>query len=194
MCVSVLKNSLRPFLSSSSPSQNRRRMNPRQTTQWFVTAGSQQGSISYEGRSERSSMWRGGAAYVQMCLTCGLEPSRPGFASNCMCMCGLGKRGAGCSSVLNGNGDADGKCKYCGTGRPKIASIATIETKAKRPRSSYVPHVLRPGPSPLAVAAAARVVASAASVAVATYAAGAVDVAACRTYLSYGHFRSCSHL
>jgi hypothetical protein len=95
-----------------------------------------------------------------------------------MCMCGLGKRGAGCSSVLNGNGDADGKCKYCGTGRPKIASIGTIETKAKRPRSSYVPHVLRPGPSPLAVAAAARVVALGASVASDTVAgAAAVDVA-----------------
>jgi hypothetical protein len=172
-------------------------MNPRQEAQWLVTAGSQHGSISYEGRSVRSSVWRGGAAYVQMCLTCGLEPSRPGFASNCMCMCGLGKRGAGCSSVLNGNGDADGKCNNCGTGRPKIPSIGTIETKAKRPRSSYVPHVLRPGPSPLAVAAAARVVALAASVAsstVATYAAGAVDVPACRTHLSYGHFRSCSHL
>jgi hypothetical protein len=74
-------------------------------------------------------------------------------------------------------------CAKCGGDASEVIPIGTREVKAKRPRSSYVPHVLRPGPSPLAVAAAARVVAPAASVAsntVATYAAGAV------CYIYYG--------
>ena len=110
---------------------------------FFVTASSyNQGHISYDGRSANSSAWRGGAAYVQMCLTCGLEPGRPGKPSNCLCMCGLGKPG-GCSLALHGNGDEDGKCRNCGGGRPEIPSIGTVEVKAKRPRWKYVPHVLR---------------------------------------------------
>lgn len=129
--------------------------------QRYVTAGSQEvrGLVSYDGRSTRSIAWRGGAAYVQMCLTCGLEPGRPGRACNCMCMCGLGKRGGtstkSCGKPLRGHGDGNGICGLCGPGRPEIVSIGTTEVKAKRPRSSYVPHVLRPGPSPVAVAAAA---------------------------------------
>ena len=134
---------------TDSPSHNNSGMNPRQATQWLVTAASQHGSISYEGRSETSSVWRGGAAYVQMCLTCGLEPGKPGFVSNCICMCGLGKRGSmstkSCGKPLDGHGDENGICRACGRGRPEILSIGTIEVKAKRPRSSYVPHVLRPG-------------------------------------------------
>ena len=124
----------------------------------FVTASSQEGRISHDGRSEGSSAWLGGAAYVQMCLTCGLEPSRPGKSSNCMCVCGLGALGGkSCSAPLRGHGDASGICRSCGGGRPEIHSIATTEVKAKRAR------VMRPSPaaaqavavvsSPVAVAA-----------------------------------------
>ena len=136
------------------------------TPRFVVTASNEQvqGRISYDGRSQTSSVWRGGAAYVQMCLTCGLEPDRPGFASNCMCMCGLGKRGGhatkSCGKPLRGHGDEHGICKGCGRGRPEILSIGTTEVKAKRPRASYVPHVLRPGPSPVALAAAANAAAA----------------------------------
>ena len=157
-------------------------MIPRQRTHWFVTAGSQAGSISYEGRSERSSVWRGGAAYVQMCLTCGLEPGRAGFVSKCMCMCGLGKHGGmstkSCGAPLQGNGDEHGICSFCGPGRPEILLIGTIEVKAKRPRSSYVPHVLRPGPTPIALAHAAVVAAAAAPAAAAAAPAAAAAAGA----------------
>jgi hypothetical protein len=115
---------------------------------FFVTASSQKDIISYDGRAANSSVWRGGAAYVQMCLTCGLEPVKAGRASNCLCMCGLGKRGAGCSRVLSGLGDEDGKCSTCGGGRPEIPSIGTVEVKAKRPRSSYLSWAARPCPTP----------------------------------------------
>ncbi len=108
---------------------------------------------------------------MQMCLTCGLEPGRPGHLSNCMCMCGLGKRGGGCCRILHGHGDAEGKCKGCGGGRPEIVSIGTTEVKPKRSRESYVPHVLRPGPSPVAIAVA---IAAAAAAAAATHEAAAV--------------------
>ena len=60
-----------------------------------------------------------------------------------MCMCGLGKPDGGCSLALHGNGDEEGKCRNCGGGRPEIPSIGTVEAKAKRPRWTYVPHVLR---------------------------------------------------
>ena len=164
---------------------------PRPATQWLVTAGSQHGCISYDGRSERSSAWRGGAAYVQMCLTCGLEPDRPGFASNCMCMCGLGKRGGhqSCGKPLHGHGDEDGICKGCGRGRPDILSIGTTEVKAKRPRSSYVPHVLRPGPSrAAATAAAADAPAAAAAAAAAPAAAAAASAPAGVWPISFVYF------
>ncbi len=137
------------------------------TPRYVVTASNEQvqGRISYDGRSQTSSVWRGGAAYVQMCLTCGLEPGRPGFTSNCMCMCGLGKRGGhstkSCGKPLRGHGDEHGICGGCGRGRPDMLSIGTTEVKAKRPRASYVPHVLRPGPSPVALAAAATAAAAA---------------------------------
>jgi hypothetical protein len=145
----------------------------RQPSRWCVTASSvPQDLISLDGRSAQSNAWRGGAAYVQMCLTCGLEPGRPGHLSNCMCMCGLGKRGRGCGGILHGHGDAEGKCKGCGGGRPEIVSIGTTEVKVKRSRESYVPHVLRPGPSPVAIAAA---VAAAVSVTVTHDAAAAVS-------------------
>ena len=158
---------------------------PRPATQWLVTAGSQHGCISYDGRSERSSAWRGGAAYVQMCLTCGLEPDRPGFASNCMCMCGLGKRGGkSCGKPLDGHGDEKGICCACGPGRPEILSIGTTEVKAKRPRSSYVAHVLRPGPSPVALAAAAAVAVAAGPAAVAVAAGPAAAAAAANINLT----------
>ncbi len=81
---------------------------------------------------------------MQMCLTCGLEPVKPGRASNCLCMCGLGKRGAGCSRAMSGLGDEEGKCSNCGGGRPEIPAIGTVEVKAKRPRSSYLPWPARP--------------------------------------------------
>ncbi len=123
-------------------------MNPRKPpARWFVTAGSQHGNISYDGHSESSSVWRGGAAYVQMCLTCGLEPGRAGYVSNCLCMC---KR---CCRVLHGHGDESRLCDNCGGGRPEITSIGTVEVKAKRPRSSYLPWHARPcptAPSPVA--------------------------------------------
>ena len=169
------------------------------TPTWFVTAGSQQGRISLDGRSARSSAWRGGAAYVQMCLTCGLEPSRLGHASNCLCMCGLGKGRGGCGRILHGHGNAEGMCRVCGGGRPEMVSIGTIEVKRKRSRESYVPHVLRPSQAPAAVASAAAVVASVAA-SVASAAAGsptasaAGAVASWPTYLTYGHFRSCGHM
>ena len=68
--------------------------------------------------------------------TCGLEPGRPSHASNCVRMCGIGKGGGGCSSALDGNGDAEGKCRNCGVGRSDIVTIGKVEVKAKRPRSS----------------------------------------------------------
>lgn len=144
-------------------------MNPR-PVQWFVTVRSQHGSISYDGHSENSSVWRGGAAYVQMCLTCGLEPRRDGYRSNCLCMC---KR---CSRALNGHGDAKRLCASCDGGRQEIASIATTEVKAKRKRAKL---------SPVAV------VADAAVVDVAVVAACELAVASAATYVGYGHFRSC---
>ena len=99
----------------------------------YVTVSSQSGHISYDGRSETSSAWRGGAAYVQMCLTCGLEPYRPGKPSNCLCVCGLGKLdGGSCSAPLQGHGDESGICRSCGGGRPEIHSIASTEVKPKR--------------------------------------------------------------
>jgi len=160
-------------------------MNPR-PVQWFVTVRSQHGSISYDGHSENSSVWRGGAAYVQMCLTCGLEPRRDGYLSNCLCMC---KR---CSRALNGHGDAKRLCASCYGGRPEIASIATTEVKAKRKRAKL---------SPVAVVAdaavVAAVVADAAVVDVAVVAAEVaceLVVASAATYVGYGHFRSCLHL
>ena len=58
-------------------------------------------------------------------------------------MCGLGKPDGGCSLALHWNGDEEGKCRNCGGGRPEIPSIGTVEAKAKRPRWTYVPHVLR---------------------------------------------------
>jgi hypothetical protein len=57
-------------------------------------------------------------------------------------------------------------------------SIATLEVKAKRPRSSYVPHVLRPGPSPIAVVAAAAAAAAAATTAAEVAAAASAATAA----------------
>ena len=128
---------------------------------FFVTVNSVRnlGHLSYDGRSAKSSAWRGGAAYVQMCLTCGLEPGRPGFVSKCICMCGLGKPHRGCSSALNGNGDAEGKCRKCGGGRPEMASIGTVEIKVKRPRASYLPWHARPCPKVAADAAVAAVAA-----------------------------------
>ena len=141
---------------------------------FFVTASSQR-DISYDGRSANSSAWRGGAAYVQMCLTCGLEPVKAGRASNCLCMCGLGKRGAGCSRALSGLGDEEGKCSNCGGGRPEIPSIGTVEVKAKRPRSSYLPWPARPCPTPDVTVPAAD---AAGIVAVAAVAAIVADVPA----------------
>jgi hypothetical protein len=160
------------------------------TPRFVVTASNEQvqGRISYDGRSQTSSVWRGGAAYVQMCLTCGLEPGRAGFVSKCMCMCGLGKHGGmstkSCGAPLQGNGDEHGICSFCGPGRPEILSIGTIEVKAKRPRSSYVPHVLRPGPTPIALAHAA-VVAAAAAPAAAAAAAAAASAAAAAADLEF---------
>ena len=148
----------------------------------YVTAGSQEGHISYDGRSAHSSAWRGGAAYVQMCLTCGLEPYRSGKNSNCMCVCGLGGRDGGCGAPLRGHGDQHGKCRRCGGGRPEIHSIATTEVKAKRPRESYTAwHKRRASPATRAEVTAAPDVAACAAVA----------VAAAPTYLTYGHYYSC---
>jgi hypothetical protein len=158
-------------------------MNPRQPAQWFVTAGSQRGSISYDGYAESSTVWRGGAAYVQMCLTCGLEPGRVGYVSNCLCLC---KR---CCRVLHGHGDESRLCDNCGGGRPVITSIGTVEVKAKRPRSTYQPRCARPclaspAPSPVAACPVPAPVALAAELLVAS----AVN------YLGYGHYCSFSYL
>lgn len=102
-----------------------------------------------------------------------------------MCMCGLGKEALeGCGKALGGCGDAWGICKDCGGGRPEgILPIATTEVRLKRSRESYVPHVLRPGPSPIAITAAAAtaaaaIVAAAAEVAAAEVAVTAAAVAA----------------
>lgn len=124
-------------------------MNPRQPVEWFVTAGSQHGSISYDGHSESSSVWRGGAAYVQMCLTCGLEPGRAGYVSNCLCMC---KR---CCRALNGHGDEMRMCDGCDGGRPQIASIGTTEIKAKRKRTKLSSVAVVAGAAAVDVAVAA---------------------------------------
>jgi hypothetical protein len=147
-------------------------------TRWTVTASLYAHRISYDGRSPNSSAWRGGAAYVQMCMTCGLEPGRPGFVSKCMCMCGLGKpNNGGCSLALHGNGDEEGKCRNCGGGRPSCPSIVTVEVKAKRPRWTYVPHVLR-GDAFNAERAAGPAVAAVAAVSAPVVVADATAVAA----------------
>jgi hypothetical protein len=119
-------------------------------TQRYVTASSQQvqGLISLDGRSRKSRLWDGGAAYVLMCVQCGLEPSRPNHTSNCMCMCEI------CSGPLRGHGapvSVDGKvkllCRKCGGREVDVVPIGTREVKVKRSRSSYIPHVLRITPS-----------------------------------------------
>ncbi len=108
--------------------------------QRFVTADSQRGRISYDGRSERSSAWAGGAGYVFMCKTCGLEPSKPGRISMCLCMCKT------CSRVLDGHGDAFQKCRRCSGNyaddEEAVYPICTREVKAKkakRPRCEALP-------------------------------------------------------
>jgi hypothetical protein len=77
-------------------------------------------------------------------------------------------------------------CADCGGDSSEVIPIGTREVKAKRPRSSYVPHVLRPGPSPLAVAAAARVVAAAIDAVVVDAAAAAVIAVADAPDIYYG--------
>jgi hypothetical protein len=126
--------------------------------QRFVTADSQRGRISYDGRSEKSSAWAGGAGYVFMCKTCGLEPSKPGRISMCLCMCKT------CSRVLDGHGDAGQKCRRCGNhdgDEEAVYPICTREVKAKkvkRPRCETLPSsvsaaVALPIGSPVPVAA-----------------------------------------
>jgi hypothetical protein len=126
-------------------------------TQRYVTASSQrvQGLISLDGRSRKSRLWDGGAAYVLMCAQCGLEPSRPCYPSNCMCMCDT------CSEPLRGHGAhmaVDGKvkllCRKCGGREVEVVPIGTREVKVKRPRSSYIPHALRNLPSSASTPAA----------------------------------------
>jgi hypothetical protein len=147
-------------------------------TQKYVTFSSvQRESISFDGRSAKSTYWRGGAAYVAMCLTCGLEPVKPGRTSNCLCMCGLGKGGAGCSRALSGLGDEEGLCVGCGGGRPEIVPIGSVEVKAKRPR------LIIPG------ADAVTITPTQAEVTPTLPAATTV-----RTYLTYGHFCSSDQL
>ena len=127
----------------------------------YVTANSQRGRISLDGRSETSKYWAGGAAYDPMCATCGLAPTRsdrPGIASNCFCMCDT------CKRPLNGLGslvplDADNPlgpkhhlCAECGGDAAEVIPICTREVKAKRPRSSYHVWHVRPCPTPPVVA------------------------------------------
>lgn len=128
----------------------------------YVTANSERGRISLDGRSETSKYWAGGAAYEPMCATCGLAPTRrdrPGLASNCFCMCDA------CKTPLNGLGslvplDADAPygpkhhlCVRCGGDAAEVLPICTREVKAKRPRASYLPWHARPCPTPPVVAA-----------------------------------------
>ena len=127
-----------------------------------VTANSERGRISLDGRSETSKYWAGGAAYELMCATCGLAPTRrdrPGLASNCFCMCDA------CKTPLNGLGslvplDADAPdgpkhhlCVRCGGDAAEVHPICTREVKSKRPRASYLPWHARPCPTPPVVAA-----------------------------------------
>jgi hypothetical protein len=153
---------------------------PLPATQRYVTAGSVvRGTISFDGRSDKSTYWRGGAAYVLMCHTCGLEPSKLGHASKCMCMC------EGCSKPLNGHGapmptGIDGRvkmlCKRCGGRKQEVIPIGTVETKAKRPRASAT-----------SAAAECTPVATPLILSNETY-----EQQSARTYISYGHFRSCT--
>ena len=118
-------------------------------TQLFVTANSQKGFISMDGRSEKSRFWAGGAAYVVMCVKCGLEPSRQGSVSNCFCMCDA------CAAPLNGRGSVrtssdvnPGKaqivCQRCGGQGNSVVPICTREVRAKRSRDSYTPWHKKP--------------------------------------------------
>ena len=99
---------------------------------WFTTAERQHGRISYEGRSETSRTWSGGAAYVVMCGGCGLQPESPGFASHCLCHC---KR---CFQPLSGKKVCPAPwCRFNGRddGRPRSPEevpIGTVHVKAKR--------------------------------------------------------------
>jgi len=94
-----------------------------------VTAESQQHRISYEGRSHTSAAYRGGSAYVIRCWTCGLEPARPGHASNCMCMCKM------CSKILRGHDTKARLCEKCsGVVALTTFPIGTVHVKAKGKR------------------------------------------------------------
>ena len=108
-------------------------------TKQYVTANSQSGFISLDGRSEKSQYWAGGASYMVMCLKCGLEPSRPGVLSNCFCMCDI------CSAPLNGHGSmlrgsskAAIVCKQCGGEGNAVIPICTREVRKKRSHESYL--------------------------------------------------------
>ncbi len=189
------------------------RVSQRPATQRYVTVSSvQRETISFDGRSANSTYWRGGAAYVAMCLTCGLEPVKAGRSSNCLCMCGLGKRGAGCSRALSGLGDEQGLCGSCGGGRPVIVPIGSVEVKAKRPRMTRVPDAGATVSDAVALTTTHAEVPTlpvAAVVAEQTLAAATLEAAQCcrccriarwatpnydcPTYLSYGHFHSCSN-
>jgi hypothetical protein len=123
-------------------------------TQLFVTANSQKGFISMDGRSEKSRFWAGGASYVVMCVKCGLEPSRQGSGSNCFCMCDA------CAAPLNGLGSfrtssddvnpgkAQIVCKRCGGQGNSVVPICTREVRAKRSRDSYAPWHKKPTTAP----------------------------------------------
>ena len=143
---------------------------PRRTMQpiFATTAARQFGVISHDGRSATSKIWEQGSAYVRMCPTCGLEPSRPGKSSNCMCLCNLSQ--GGCGKPLYGQK----LCGQCGWGSysPDPPSIATVHIKAKRAR--------QPPQSSVSVAALPYV-----EVAVV----GAS--AAVRSYVDFGQFSVC---
>lgn len=99
-------------------------------TQRFVTAASQRGLISFDGRSPTSPAYFGGSAYVVMCRSCGLEPiGRPGYHSNCICCCKT------CSRLLNGRGNLERLCDMCsGSVTHETVPIGTTHIKAKPAR------------------------------------------------------------
>ena len=103
---------------------------PPPPTQRFVTAASQRGLISFDGRSPTSPAYFGGSAYVVMCRSCGLEPiGRAGYHSNCICCCKT------CSRLLNGRGNWERLCDRCsGSVTQETVPIGTTHVKAKPSR------------------------------------------------------------
>ena len=126
-----------------------------------TTADRQRGTITFEGRSETSKQWSGGAAYAIRCGRCGLEPGRVGFVSKCLCTCTRcfeplnGKkvcpsRFCGHHQPVEGSGVDDGRPRS-----PETLPIATVHVKAKRKRAVDAVVVVSDDDDDVVVAAAA---------------------------------------